>query len=805
MKRVIAVLIVASIILSGLSGAQVWAGSTGAVTLSDTGWSDPAVGSWDAATRTATLAADLAQAIVVTGDHLTLDGAGHTLSGSAGSGIDLSGRTGVEVRNLTVRGFTNGLYLYGASGCTVRNIQATGNSTGIYLESASGNTITGCTASSNSGYGLYLLRADGNTLSENTANGNGCYGIYLSQAHHNALSGNTAGGNAYDGLHIYASNGCILTGNSAGGNREYGLRLDSCSGATLSGNAMAGNGYNFRLDAQTDAQYNHTIDTTNTVDGKPIYYVRGASGQTLDGSSNAGTIYLIDCSDMTLRGLSLSKNGFGALLWNVQRAQIEGVQATGNSTGLWLRHCSASILSGVSSNYNSYAGIHLEYSDNNLLLDSQTAGNSYCGVYLQAANSNALTHTIFLQNANGLIIRTGSNNQVCNNSFLKNNAQASVSNGVGNVFSLPAPVGGNYWSNWTAPNSNNDPYVDNPYSFNGGRDDLPWAKDQGWNEIDAIAPTTTSEVTGSLGNNGWYISAVTVTLRAADNPGGSGVRTTEYSLDGAAWAPYAAPLVLIQEGRHTLQYRSSDNRDNVEAAQTLTLQIDRTPPVLNVRTPQQDATLLAGSALDFDAADAVSGLANITATLTDGANTALVASGYQPEAGSYTLTIEASDVAGNRVREQYAFTVDYRPCTINGAGLLPSPAGADPSRPSLSGRATVHLLAVTGRGASSPQVQLNLKWPEAGLSLRSTSCSAVTVRGNLAQIRGMAAIGNEGGYCFLVSALDNGPGSDAQDEMRVRVWESASGRIVYDNQPGAADTDRPLPKLQAGDVLINCR
>jgi hypothetical protein len=85
------------------------------------------------------------------------------------------------------------------------------------------------------------------------------------------------------------------------------------------------------------------------------------------------------------------------------------------------------------------------------------------------------------------------------------------------------------------------------------------------------------------GANGWYRSAVTVTLGASDNC--SGVARTEFSTDGGAtWEPYTGNLALLSDGIKSIHYRSVDNAGNVEAAQSLTIKIDQTAPTISLST-----------------------------------------------------------------------------------------------------------------------------------------------------------------------------------------------------------------------------
>ncbi len=109
---------------------------------------------------------------------------------------------------------------------------------------------------------------------------------------------------------------------------------------------------------------------------------------------------------------------------------------------------------------------------------------------------------------------------------------------------------------------------------------------------DDISPTTTLTITGTEGTNGWYTSDVTVTLTATDNEGGSGIASTEYSLDnGTTWTPYTDPIVFDTVGEYTLLYRSTDNVGNTEADQSETLIIALAPTPIPTPTPTPSPTI----------------------------------------------------------------------------------------------------------------------------------------------------------------------------------------------------------------------
>lgn len=87
------------------------------------------------------------------------------------------------------------------------------------------------------------------------------------------------------------------------------------------------------------------------------------------------------------------------------------------------------------------------------------------------------------------------------------------------------------------------------------------------------------------GQDGWYREDVLLTLNATDDK--SGVAKTEYSVthngvsDGV-WNEYSGPVTFSEEGSYTIKYRSTDNAGNVEAEKSVSFNIDKTKPTLNL-------------------------------------------------------------------------------------------------------------------------------------------------------------------------------------------------------------------------------
>jgi peptidoglycan/xylan/chitin deacetylase (PgdA/CDA1 family) len=102
---------------------------------------------------------------------------------------------------------------------------------------------------------------------------------------------------------------------------------------------------------------------------------------------------------------------------------------------------------------------------------------------------------------------------------------------------------------------------------------------------DTTAPTSTINCnSGDCG--GWFNAAVTVTLAASDNPGGSGVASIRYTTDGTTPTStngftYGSPFVVGAD--MTIKYRAFDNAGNAEAVNSQPIQIDTVAPTSSIQ------------------------------------------------------------------------------------------------------------------------------------------------------------------------------------------------------------------------------
>jgi len=154
-------------------------------------------------------------------------------------------------------------------------------------------------------------------------------------------------------------------------------------------------------------------------------------------------------------------------------------------------------------------------------------------------------------------------------------------------------------------------------------------------------------------------------------------------------------------------------------------------------------------------------------------------------AGVYNVCIYGVDSLGNigpANCELFIAVYDPDAGFVTGGGWLMSPIGAYKPDPTLSGKATFGFVSKYQHGATIPTGQTEFQFKAGNLNFHSEVYEWLVVSGPLAQYKGTGTINGATGYSFLLTATDgqvNGGGG--VDKLRLKIWNTGSGGVVYDN------------------------
>ena len=302
-------------------------------------------------------------------------------------------------------------YYVNISGFTVKGATVYPKS-GIYL----GSDVDHCNITDNKAldnyYGIYLYRSSSNTITDNTANES----IFLSSSSSNTITNNTLNSNSC-GISLYYSNDNYITGNTL-----YGISLYRSTYNTLRSNTMENSGIYITGDDSITSgiieYYNtHDIDTSNIVNGKPVYYWKDKVGGTIP--AGAGQIILANCTGVTVKNQNASYTNVGIELAYSTHCNIIDNIVNENGYGIWLMDwCSYNTITGNTVNSNRCIGIKLRFSCNNNAIADNTVNENDEGICLEnSCNNNAITDNIVNENGEyGIyLIRSSNYNTITNN------------------------------------------------------------------------------------------------------------------------------------------------------------------------------------------------------------------------------------------------------------------------------------------------------------------------------------------------------------------------------------------------------
>jgi len=251
----------------------------------------------------------------------------------------------------------------------------------------------------------------------------------------NKVSGNTVTNNTY-GIAFYDFSAGIEVSDNYIADNTHGVV--SASNVVFRNNQFRNND-----GAISESSYAvNDIDTSNTVNGKPVHYWVDQHNKTVP--AEAGWVVLKNCSGITVQGLSLEGNGDGVLLCYTNGSTVSGNVLANNLNGITLEWSSNNVISGNQITNNKEYGISLEYSSNcNAISKNVIVANAKDGVYLDLTtkNNTVIENRVMENNGNGIFFKDIQDSNVIGNTVTLNKGC-----GIGFGYGPNGMIRGNYIS-----------------------------------------------------------------------------------------------------------------------------------------------------------------------------------------------------------------------------------------------------------------------------------------------------------------------------------------------------------------------
>lgn len=394
---------------------------------------------------------------------------------------------------------------------------------------------------------------------------NNSIGVDLRYSFNVTINNSVASHNDGVGLSCAFSESILIQNNSISEN-AYGVVLACSTNISLIANSFTADGVYIWGD--DIPQFNsHQITTDNSVNGRPLYYIKDSIGSAIEGIA-VGQLILVNCTDLEISHLEINDADWGIQLAFTNNISISNCTIRGNIVGVSLYSSKIMRLENSRVLLNTEAGIGSDHSDNTTISHNLFSGNEM-GIYLYFSNDFSVSNNNIRDSEYGVFLGWGCTRvQTFHCNFINNSMHAYDGSGTVNAWDDGYPSGGNYWDNYTGNDLNSGPGQNIPGT--DGIGDTPFGID--WNSADRYPivniinqlPVARFNVTPSVGDTGTtfivdasssfdfedQIESIVVRWDFNDD----GIWETEWTTEKTAQWQYSEP------GIHTIRLEVRDSQ-----------------------------------------------------------------------------------------------------------------------------------------------------------------------------------------------------------------------------------------------------
>lgn len=458
----------------------------------------------------------------------------------------------------------------------IEDIVFDGENSGNCFEIINSNAffiISNCTISNSGDYlsGIKLENVSNGQITENYLFDNDG-GIFIDETYNCSIFNNYIVNNTAAGIMIEKSEDCIVNNNTIYSrieNLTWGIVLYFSKNITLFFNNMTNCGLDiivslFASINVIDSQFSnsHTINTSNIVNNKTLYYYVNSSGLSNYDFNNPGQIVLVNCSDSSISNVDLFRS----------------------SVGLSLIECNNITMQNITSNFNR-EGIVMHYTNNSKFLGNSLSENYFGAEISDCFNITVANTNISYNGFYGINVDENSTyNTFYGNNFENNAFQNAACDNSSNFWN--ASTIGNYWDDYTDKDSNDDNIGDTSYTKLNIEDYLPiWWDAPAISMVNPLDYSLFTEknqnfsikIDEGLGNYTWHEFLETGNISSFVELNG----TIDEEFNGSY---IQNQLYYLDNGTTIIRFYANDSRGYI-GYKDLVVHVDILPPLIDVIYP----------------------------------------------------------------------------------------------------------------------------------------------------------------------------------------------------------------------------